>query len=56
LGITARGIRLAIPGTSEGDLNLNLATFFVADRNGVVYRTAVDPDQKITGEDDLIIY
>lgn len=37
----------------KGDFNLNLATFFVADRNGIVYRTTVDPDQRITGEDDF---
>ncbi len=37
----------------KGNFNLNLATFFVADRNGIVYKTTVDPDQRITGEDNF---
>jgi C-terminal processing protease CtpA/Prc len=37
----------------KGNFNLNLATFFVADRKGNVYKTTVDPDQTIAGEDNF---
>ncbi len=35
------------------NFTLNLASFFVADRNGKVYKTTVDPDQTLIGEDNF---
>jgi C-terminal processing protease CtpA/Prc len=34
-------------------LALKLATDYVADRNGTVYKTTVDPDQTIPSEDNF---